>query len=169
MLNRVGSLGSTSVGRSATTSILFPARRRWLVRFSHGGEYAVTYTDDDGVVDEALVHVVHHSGRLPQYYSEHGDAEDTYPSITACALAMPLGLGRDTFVHGGSTGSNPFCSGGPPPAPQPYISSPARSSSPGLCVPSGGGIPCAVHALCEKLAVLHHREFGKFRRLKGRH
>ena len=27
----------------------------------------------------------------------------------------------------------------------------------------------AVHALCEKLAVLHHREFGKFRRLKGRH
>ena len=32
-----------------------------------------------------------------------------------------------------------------------------------------GGVPCAVHALCEKLAVLHHREFGKFRRLKGRH
>ena len=32
-----------------------------------------------------------------------------------------------------------------------------------------GGIPCAVRALCEKLAVLHHREFGKFRRLKGRH
>ena len=27
----------------------------------------------------------------------------------------------------------------------------------------------AVHALCEKLAVLHHWEFGKFRRLKGRH
>ena len=27
----------------------------------------------------------------------------------------------------------------------------------------------AVPALCEKLAVLHHREFGKFRRLKGRH
>ena len=27
----------------------------------------------------------------------------------------------------------------------------------------------AVRALCEKLAVLHHREFGKFRRLKGRH
>ena len=27
----------------------------------------------------------------------------------------------------------------------------------------------AVCALCEKLAVLHHREFGKFRRLKGRH
>ena len=26
-----------------------------------------------------------------------------------------------------------------------------------------GGVPC------EKLAVLHHREFGKFRRLKGRH
>ena len=26
----------------------------------------------------------------------------------------------------------------------------------------------AVRALCEKLAVLHHREFGKFRRLKGR-
>ena len=25
----------------------------------------------------------------------------------------------------------------------------------------------AVRALCEKLAVLHHREFGKFRRLKG--
>ena len=32
-----------------------------------------------------------------------------------------------------------------------------------------GGVPCAVQALCEKLAVLHHREFGKFRRLKGRH
>ena len=32
-----------------------------------------------------------------------------------------------------------------------------------------GGVPCAVHALCEKLVVLHHREFGKFRRLKGRH
>ena len=32
-----------------------------------------------------------------------------------------------------------------------------------------GGIPCAVRALCEKLAVLHHREFGKFRRLKGCH
>ena len=30
---------------------------------------------------------------------------------------------------------------------------------------SGG----AYRALCEKLAVLHHREFGKFRRLKGRH
>ena len=31
--------------------------------------------------------------------------------------------------------------------------------------------PCqgAYRALCEKLAVLHHREFGKFRRLKGRH
>ena len=27
----------------------------------------------------------------------------------------------------------------------------------------------AVRALCEKLAALHHREFGKFRRLKGRH
>ena len=25
----------------------------------------------------------------------------------------------------------------------------------------------AVRALCEKLAVLHHREFGKFRRLEG--
>ena len=32
-----------------------------------------------------------------------------------------------------------------------------------------GGVPCAVRALCEKLAVLHHREFGKFRRLKGCH
>ena len=32
-----------------------------------------------------------------------------------------------------------------------------------------GGVQCAVRALCEKLAVLHHREFGKFRRLKGRH
>ena len=32
-----------------------------------------------------------------------------------------------------------------------------------------GGVPCAVRALCEKLAVLRHREFGKFRRLKGRH
>ena len=32
-----------------------------------------------------------------------------------------------------------------------------------------GGVPCAARALCEKLAVLHHREFGKFRRLKGRH
>ena len=43
-----------------------------------------------------------------------------------------------------------------------------------------GGVPCAVRVLCvrcaravrtlcEKLAVLHHREFGKFRRLKGRH
>ena len=32
-----------------------------------------------------------------------------------------------------------------------------------------GGVPCAVRALCEKLAVLHHREFGKFRRLEGRH
>ena len=37
-----------------------------------------------------------------------------------------------------------------------------------LCLVKGG-VPCAVHALCEKLAVLHHREFGKFRRLKGRH
>ena len=27
----------------------------------------------------------------------------------------------------------------------------------------------AYRALCGKLAVLHHREFGKFRRLKGRH
>ena len=35
--------------------------------------------------------------------------------------------------------------------------------------PFSGGVPCAVRALCEKLAVLHHREFGKFRRLKGRH
>ena len=35
--------------------------------------------------------------------------------------------------------------------------------------PDKGGVPCAVRALCEKLAVLHHREFGKFRRLKGRH
>ena len=35
----------------------------------------------------------------------------------------------------------------------------------------GRTVRCArtVHALCEKLAVLHHREFGKFRRLKGRH
>ena len=32
-----------------------------------------------------------------------------------------------------------------------------------------GGVPCAVRALCEKLAVLHHREFGKFRRLEGCH
>ena len=35
--------------------------------------------------------------------------------------------------------------------------------------PLRGGVPCTVRALCEKLAVLHHREFGKFRRLKGRH
>ena len=27
----------------------------------------------------------------------------------------------------------------------------------------------AYRALCEKLAVLHHREFSKYRRLKGRH
>ena len=27
----------------------------------------------------------------------------------------------------------------------------------------------AVRALCEKLAVLHHREFGKFRRMEGCH
>ena len=32
-----------------------------------------------------------------------------------------------------------------------------------------GGVPCVVHALCKKLAVLHHREFGKFRRLEGCH
>ena len=44
-----------------------------------------------------------------------------------------------------------------------------------ICLPSShgevprGGVPCAVCALCEKLAVLHHREFGQFRRLKGRH
>ena len=46
-----------------------------------------------------------------------------------------------------------------------------------LCVLSdawalrGRTVRCAraVRALCEKLAVLHHREFGKFRRLKGRH
>ena len=37
--------------------------------------------------------------------------------------------------------------------------------------PRGRTVRCAraVPALCEKLAVLHHREFGKFRRLKGRH
>ena len=35
-----------------------------------------------------------------------------------------------------------------------------------LCPPLCEG---AYRALCEKLAVLHHREFGKFRRLKGRH
>ena len=35
--------------------------------------------------------------------------------------------------------------------------------------PPSGGVLCAVRALCEKLAVLHHRELGKFRRLKGRH
>ena len=37
--------------------------------------------------------------------------------------------------------------------------------------PWGRTVRCAraVHALCEKLAVLHHQEFGKFRRLKGRH
>ena len=46
----------------------------------------------------------------------------------------------------------------------------------GLEVPKGSHlrgrtVRCAhaVRALCEKLAVLHHREFGKFRRLKGRH
>ena len=34
----------------------------------------------------------------------------------------------------------------------------------------GRTVRCArVPALCEKLAVLHHREFGEFRRLKGRH
>ena len=35
----------------------------------------------------------------------------------------------------------------------------------------GRTVRCArtVRALCEKLAVLHHREFGKFRRLKDRH
>ena len=32
-----------------------------------------------------------------------------------------------------------------------------------------GGVPCAVRALCEKFTVLHHREFGKFRRLEGCH
>ena len=41
------------------------------------------------------------------------------------------------------------------------------------CIAGGRGrtVRCAraVRALCEKLAVLHHREFGKFRRLKGRH
>ena len=38
-------------------------------------------------------------------------------------------------------------------------------------VPRGRTVRCAraVRALCEKLAVLHHREFGKFRKLKGRH
>ena len=33
----------------------------------------------------------------------------------------------------------------------------------------GGHAKGAYRALCEKLAVLHHREFGKFRRLKGGH
>ena len=32
-----------------------------------------------------------------------------------------------------------------------------------------GDVPCAVRTLFEKLAVFHHREFSKFRRLKGRH
>ena len=45
----------------------------------------------------------------------------------------------------------------------------ARASSPELPRPDKGGVPCAVRALCEKLAIIHHREFGKFRRLKGRH
>ena len=38
---------------------------------------------------------------------------------------------------------------------------------PWCCLASG--CKGAYRALCEKLAVLHHREFGKFRRLKGRH
>ena len=33
----------------------------------------------------------------------------------------------------------------------------------------GEGLKGAYRALCEKLAVLHRRAFGKFRRLKGRH
>ena len=51
-----------------------------------------------------------------------------------------------------------------PPPPQTHAG-PLVNLVPPLC----GGVPCAVRALCEKLAVLHHREFGKFRRLKGRH
>ena len=45
----------------------------------------------------------------------------------------------------------------------------ARKEALHVLHPYIGGVPCAVRALCEKLAVLHHREFGKFRRLKGRH
>ena len=82
----------------------------------------------------------------------------------------------------------PLCGASPPPPPRPPWTDltfggglpPRRRLSASLpcsqttAPPSQGtmnfgGVPCAVCALCEKLAVLHHREFGKFRRLKGRH
>ena len=65
------------------------------------------------------------------------------------------------FFHGSSMDGAilVFLPGTAPPPPLPALAPMALY----------GGVPCAVRALCEKLAVLHHREFGKFRRLKGRH
>ena len=53
------------------------------------------------------------------------------------------------------------CHKGSVPVPNPFVAKPPAD---GCCQAWG-----AYRALCEKLAVLHHREFGKFRRLKGRH
>ena len=60
-----------------------------------------------------------------------------------------------------------------------YEMQPADSSQPSIFTPLsfsayshwGRTVRCAraVQALCEKLTVLHHREFGKFRRLEGCH
>ena len=53
--------------------------------------------------------------------------------------------------------------------PAAYAEAKALGNEVAVACRCSGGVPCAVRALCEKLAVLNHRDFGKFRRLKGRH
>ena len=85
------------------------------------------------------------------------------------AMALQGGLTRATGVHPElwhTAGPFPGIAL-PPPIPDELRS--GLACAPITCDGLTGGVPCAVRALCEKLAVLHHREFGKFRRLEGRH
>ena len=90
----------------------------------------------------------------PKYSSTTAVQQDSLSlkGVLWCAVQVGLASRWSSKVWGNVNGN-------PPP--------PVREQSP--CQNDTGGVPCAVRALCEKLAVLHHREFGKFRRLEGCH
>ena len=105
-----------------------------------------------------------HGCRILFAFIRHPPCSTSISNQPTCRTPTPAPTVSGSFApYPTQSTSNPRLS--PPPIPRPALHGQGNQES---CLHKGG-VPCAVHALCEKLAVLHHQEFGKFRRLKGRH
>ena len=97
------------------------------------------------------------------------------PNLSLPQANLSLVSGKNTRRHAHESTSTEkgrrYADHGRKNSPCTNMTSPPGKKGKPTCTHRGRTVRCAraVRALCEKLAVLHHREFGKFRRLKGRH